>query len=163
MAPNFVLQDRNGEQVRLSDYAGKVIALNFWATWCSPCKLDVDWLNELQRRNAGRGLAVIGIALDEEGWPVIQPFLSKFRVKYPVLLGNRHIRELYGGIDVLPMIFLIDRAGRIADVHAGIINRKAFERNVDSLLLRGDARKQIRPGAYDMNAGCWRIATTTQR
>jgi peroxiredoxin len=163
MAPNFVLQDRNGEQVRLSDYAGKVIALNFWATWCSPCKLDVGWLNDLQRENAGRGFVVIGIALDEEGWPVIGPFLSKFRVNYRVLLGNRHISELYGGIDVLPMIFLIDKAGRIADVQTGVINRKAFERSVESLLWRGDTCRQIRPRGYDKNVSSWRIVTTRQR
>jgi peroxiredoxin len=163
MAPNFVLQDRNGEKVRLSDYAGKIIALNFWATWCSPCKLDISWLNELQARDAGRGFAVIGIALDEEGWPVIEPFLSKFRVNYRVLLGNRHISELYGGVDVLPMIFLIDKSGRIADVHTGVIKRQAFERSLESLLSRGDTCRQTRPRGYHINLSSWRLVTTQQR
>ena len=134
IAPDFDLQDSTGEPVRLSNYAGKVIALNFWATWCSPCKLDITWLNELQRRNADRGFAVIGIAMDQEGWPVVEPWLRKFRVEYRVLLGNQHISELYGGVDVLPMIFLIDRSGGIADVHAGIINRRAFEESMERLL-----------------------------
>jgi cytochrome c biogenesis protein CcmG/thiol:disulfide interchange protein DsbE len=134
MAPNFVLKDRNGAEVRLSDYAGKIIALNFWATWCSPCKLDIGWLNELQQRDAERGLKVIGVAMDQEGWPAVEPFLTKFGVKYRVLLGNQHAGELYGGVDVLPTVFLIDKAGRIADVHAGVINHKAFERSLERLL-----------------------------
>jgi peroxiredoxin len=133
-APNFFLKDRNGKEARLSDYAGKVIALNFWATWCSPCKLDIGWLNDLQQRYADRGLAVIGIAMDQEGWPVVQPFLAQFGVNYRVLLGSQQTGELYGGVDVLPTVFLIDRSGRIADVHAGIINRKAFEQSLERLL-----------------------------
>jgi peroxiredoxin len=142
MAPNFVLKDRNGAEVRLSDYAGKIIALNFWATWCSPCKLDIGWLNELQQRDAGRGFAVIGIAMDQEGWPAVEPFLTKFGVNYPVLLGNQHTGELYGGVDVLPTVFLIGKAGRIADVHAGVINRRAFEQSLERLLSRGTARRE---------------------
>jgi peroxiredoxin len=141
-APNFVLRDRNGKEVRLSDYAGKVIALNFWATWCNPCKLDISWLNELQRQNADRGFTVIGIAMDQEGWPAVEPFLTKFRVNYPVLLGNQHTSALYSGVDVLPMVFLIDREGRIADVYAGIINRKAFEQGMERLLSPGTASRR---------------------
>jgi cytochrome c biogenesis protein CcmG/thiol:disulfide interchange protein DsbE len=142
-APDFALQDRNGKRVRLSDYAGKVIALDFWATWCSSCKLDINWLNELQRQNADRGFAVIGIAMDHEGWRAVEPFLTKVRVNYLVLLGNQHTSELYGGVDVLPMVFLIDRTGRIADVHTGIINRRAFEQSMERLL---SARTGRRPG-----------------
>jgi peroxiredoxin len=141
-APNFLLKDISGKEVRLSDYAGKVIALNFWATWCSPCKLDISWLNELHRQNTDRGFMVLAIAMDQAGWPAVEPFVAKSRMNFPVLLGNQQTSALYGGVDVLPMVFLIDRSGRIADVYTGIINRKVFEQSLERLLSAGSAYRR---------------------
>ena len=134
VAPDFLLQDSDGREVHLSDYRGKVVALNFWATWCGPCKVEVPWLNHLEMENAKGGFAVIGISMDEQGWPVVKPFLARLKVNYRVLMGSRRVSSQYGGVDVLPTTMLIDREGRIAAVHAGVVNRKAFEKTLEQLL-----------------------------
>ena len=134
MAPDFKLADSDGRQVRFSDYRGKVVALNFWATWCGPCRIEVPWFNKLERRHANKGFAVIAISMDQEGWPAVKPFVSKLKVNYRVLLGNHQITEMYGGVDVLPTTFLIGRDGRIASAHVGLVDRKAFESSLEQLL-----------------------------
>ena len=92
--------------------------------------------------------------MDQDGWPAVEPLLTKFGVNYPVLLGNRNTSESYGGGDVLPTLFLIDRAGRIADVHAGIINRKALEESLERLLSPGTDRSETaRPKSRVSNVG----------
>jgi peroxiredoxin len=133
-APDFELADGDGGVFRLSDYRGKVIALNFWATWCGPCKTEIPWLNELERKYSHRGFAVVAISMDPQGWPVVTPFLANLNVNYRVLIGDHKISSRYGGVDVLPTTFLIDRHGGIAAVHVGRINKKAFEKSLDQML-----------------------------
>jgi cytochrome c biogenesis protein CcmG/thiol:disulfide interchange protein DsbE len=138
VAPDFALQDSAGKEVHLSDYRGKVVVLNFWATWCGPCRIEVPWLNHLEMENANRRFAVLGISMDEQGWPVVKPFLAKLKVNYRVLIDNRQTSRLYGGVDVLPTTMLIDREGKIITIHAGIVNRKEFENTLEQLLRSDD-------------------------
>jgi peroxiredoxin len=133
-APDFALKDVNGQTVRLSDYRGKVVLLDFWATWCDPCRIEIPWFMDLERRNKDKGFAVLGVSMDDEGWEVVKPFLSQLGVNYRVLIGNDETSQLYGGVDALPTTFLIDRGGRIAAVHVGLASRRDFEDGVEQLL-----------------------------
>ena len=133
-APDFALKDADGRTVHLSDYRGKVVLLDFWATWCGPCKMEIPWFMDLERRNKDKGFAVLGVSMDDEGWEVVKPFLKGLGVNYRVVIGNDNTAQLYGGIDALPTTFLIDREGKIAAVHIGVASRKDFEDGVEQLL-----------------------------
>ena len=134
MAPEFALKDGDGKSVKLSDYRGKVVLLDFWATWCGPCRIEIPWFTEMERRKKDKGFAVLGVSMDDDGWKVIKPFVADMKVNYRVLLGNDQIAKDYGGLDALPTTFLIDRNGRIAAVHVGLTSRQDFENGVDELL-----------------------------
>src|SRR6266404_4562376 len=87
-APEFALKDADGKTVRLSDYKGKVVLLDFWATWCGPCKIEIPWFIDFERKYKDQGFAVIGISMDEEGWSVIKPFVSELAINYRILQGS---------------------------------------------------------------------------
>jgi peroxiredoxin len=133
-APDFALKDAEGKLVHLSDYRGKVVLLDFWATWCGPCKIEIPWFMDFQRQNQEKGLVVLGISMDDEGWEIVKPYLASMKVNYRVLIGNDHTAQLYGGVDALPTTFLIDREGKIAAVHVGLVDRKDFENGISELL-----------------------------
>ena len=135
-APDFTLKDANGHTVRLSDYRGKVVLLDFWATWCGPCKIEIPWFQEFERQYKDKGFAVIGVAMDEEGWNVVKPFAQHMSINYRVVVGDDTIGDLYanGGIDALPTTFLIDRGGRIASIHVGLSSKSDFEDDIQELL-----------------------------
>jgi cytochrome c biogenesis protein CcmG/thiol:disulfide interchange protein DsbE len=133
-APDFALKDADGKLVHLSDYRGKVVILDFWATWCDPCRLEIPWFMDLQRKNKDRGFEVLGVAMDDEGWEVVKPFLAELGVNYRVMIGDDLTAQMYGGVDALPTTFLIDKAGKIAAVHVGLASRKDFEDGVEQLL-----------------------------
>ena len=133
-APEFALKDADGKLVHLSDYKGKVVLLDFWATWCGPCKIEIPWFMDMQRKNRDRGFEVLGVSMDDEGWEVVKPFLSDLQVNYRVVIGNDVTAQLYGGVDALPTTFLIDRGGKIAAVHVGLASKKDFEDGIEQLL-----------------------------
>jgi peroxiredoxin len=134
-APDFTLKDADGKTVHLSDYKGKVVLLDFWATWCGPCRIEIPWFMELQRKNKDKGFEVLGVAMDDEGWEVVKPFIADLGVNYRVVIGNDATAQAYGGIDALPTTFLIDKAGKIAAVHVGLdASKKDFEDGVEQLL-----------------------------
>jgi len=133
-APDFALQDVNGHTVKLSDYRGKVVLLDFWATWCGPCKIEIPWFQEFERQNKDKGFAVIGVAMDEEGWDVVKPFAQERSINYRLVVGNDTIAQQFGGVDALPTTFLIDREGRIASVHIGLSGKRDFENGIQELL-----------------------------
>jgi peroxiredoxin len=133
-APDFELKDAEGKVVRLSDYAGKVVLLDFWATWCGPCKSSIPWMIELSEKYKADGFAVIGVSMDEDGWPAVKPFMEKMKITYPILLGNKRVAYLYGDVEALPLAFFVDRNQRVAAIHPGAASRKEFEKTVQALL-----------------------------
>jgi cytochrome c biogenesis protein CcmG/thiol:disulfide interchange protein DsbE len=133
-APDFALKDADGKVVHLADYRGKVVLLDFWATWCGPCKIEIPWFMEMQRKNKDKGFEVLGVAMDDEGWEAVKPFVTDINVNYRIVIGNDTTAQLYGGVDALPTTFLIDREGKIAAVHIGLSSKKEFEDGVEELL-----------------------------
>jgi peroxiredoxin len=138
-APEFALKDANGKTVHLEDYKGKVVLLDFFATWCGPCKIEIPWFMEMERKNKDRGFAVLGVSMDDEGWDIVKPFLAELGVNYRVVIGNDSTAQLYGGVDALPTTFLIDRNGKIASVHIGLAGKKDFEDGIEQLLQASTA------------------------
>jgi len=135
-APDFILADAKGAPVKLSDYQGKVVLLNFWATWCGPCKVEIPWFVEFEEKFKERGFATLGVSMDEDGWTAVEPFASQEGINYPVMIGNDHVAQLYGGIDSLPSTFLIDRMGRIASIHLGIVSKRDYEAEILKLIAQ---------------------------
>ncbi len=146
-APDFALKDSDGKLVHLKDYAGKVVLLDFWATWCGPCKIEIPWFMEMQRKNKDQGFEVLGVAMDDEGWETVKPFMSDMGMNYRVLMGNDMTAQLYGGVDALPTTFLIDRTGKIAAVHVGLASKKDFEDGIQQLLQQPAAESGDRAAA----------------
>lgn len=146
MAPDFALKDENGATVHLSDYKGKVVVLNFWATWCGPCQVEIPWFVQFEREYKDRGFAVVGVSLDDDGWSSVKPFIADQQINYRILLGNDSVSTLYGGVDSLPTTFLVDRSGRVASVHVGLVNKNTYKNEI-SHLLDGDQRASADAGA----------------
>ena len=134
MAPEFELKDAAGKVVRLADYKGKVVVLDFWATWCGPCAIEIPWFVDFQRKYKDRGFEVLGVSMDDDGWKAITPFVAEKQINYRVLLGDDKTGDQYGGVEALPTTFVIDRDGRIASVHVGLADRKDFENAIEKLL-----------------------------
>ena len=120
IAPDFTLKDAMGRPVKLSDYKGKVVLLNFWATWCGPCKIEIPWFIEFEQTFKDKGFAVLGVSMDEEGWDIVKPYLERSKINYRVLIGDDMTAQNYGGVDSLPTSFLLDKEGRIAATHIEI-------------------------------------------
>jgi cytochrome c biogenesis protein CcmG/thiol:disulfide interchange protein DsbE len=138
-APEFALKDVDGRSVSLADYKGKVVLLNFWATWCGPCKIEIPWFVEFEQKYKDRGFAVVGVAMDEEGWEVVKPYLEQAKINYRVVIGNDTIAGLYGGVDSLPTSFVLDQEGKIAATHVGLVSKSEYENDI-SQLLEGSQR-----------------------
>ena len=134
-APDFSLKDSNGATAKLSDYKGKVVLLDFWATWCGPCKIEIPWFMEFEQTLKDRGFAVVGVSMDEDGWDAVKPYIQARKINYRILLGNDMVGQLYGGVDSLPTTFLIDRSGRIAATHVGLESTKEALKNEITHLL----------------------------
>jgi cytochrome c biogenesis protein CcmG/thiol:disulfide interchange protein DsbE len=131
-APDFTLGDSKGASIRLSDYKGKVVLLDFWATWCSDCKTEIPWYIEFENRYKSSGLAVIGVSMDSS-WELVKPFLEQQKMNYTVVMSSNEVTKLYG-VRLIPMTLLIDRDGRVADYRIGVIDKNAFESEIHILL-----------------------------
>jgi len=133
-AADFSLVNAKGVKVQLSALKGKVVLLNFWATWCGPCQREIPWFGEFVTKYKAQGLEVIGVSLDDEGWSIVKPYLVKKGVTYTIVVGNDDLSHKYGTIDVMPTTFLIDRTGKIAAIHRGLVERKEYETDLAQLL-----------------------------
>jgi peroxiredoxin len=133
--PDFNLKDSTGADLRLSDYKGKAVLLNFWATWCGGCKVEVPMLKEFETRYKANGLAVIGVSLDDDGWKSVMPYIEKNKLNYPVAIGNQQLAKRYG-VDALTMTLLIDREGMVAGMHFGLVEKSTWESEIDRLLRK---------------------------
>ncbi len=134
MAPDFELPTLDGRKVKLSDYRGKAVLLNFWATWCPPCKVEMPWFVDLQKQYGNDGLVVLGIAMDDTTPQKIAAFASEMGVNYPVLLGTDQVSDDYGNVQYLPTTFYIGRDGRIVAKMDGLLGRKDVEDDVRKAL-----------------------------
>ncbi len=134
VAAAFTLKDDTNANVRLFDYKGRVVLLNFWATWCGPCKMEIPWFIEFEKTYRSRGFAVLGISMDDDGWTAVKPYIAAQKINYRVALGNDQVAQLYGGIDSLPTTLLIDRDGRVASLHVGLVNRSDYDNEIRQLL-----------------------------
>ena len=141
-APPLVLRNLQGRQIRLSSYRGKVVLLNFWATWCAPCRVEIPELVKLQRENAKRGLQVLGITYPPQKKAAVRSFVRRMRVNYPIALGNKETKALFTTSDVLPVTIVIDRDGTVKHVIEGILYPEEFDQKIKPL-LNGFAKTRI--------------------
>lgn len=133
LAPAFTLDDLNGQPLSLANYHGKVVLLDFWATWCAPCRTEIPHFVDMQNRLGDQGVQVIGVSMDDGPKPV-RDFYAEYKMNYPVGLGTDKVAESYGGVLGLPVLFLIGRDGRIAAKYVGEADMAVVEQQVKSLL-----------------------------
>lgn len=147
-APAFYLKDASGASVKLADFKGRVVLLNFWATWCVPCKAEIPWFQEFDKAYKDRGLSVVGISMDEDGWAVVKPYVEERKIGYTMLLGNDELSVAYGDIYSLPTTFLIDGEGKVAAIHRGLVAKETYRKGIEDLLeaKHGEVRAPGRVG-----------------
>jgi peroxiredoxin len=141
-APNFSLKDANGQNVTMAEYKGKVVLLNFWATWCAPCKEEIPWFMEFENQYKDRGFAVLGVSFDDDGWKSVRPYIEKSKINYRIMVGESVVGEQYGGIDSLPTTFIIDRQGKVATSHIGLAEKRDYQNEI--LVLLNDPKPSAR-------------------
>jgi thiol-disulfide isomerase/thioredoxin len=133
-ASAWELKDVEGKTVRSSDFAGKVVVLDFWATWCPPCRAEIPGFVELQKQYGDKGLVIVGVSLDQQGPEVVTPFMKQFSMNYPVVMGDAKIVQAFGGISGIPTTFVIDRSGKIVSGRVGFAPKETFEKEIVPLL-----------------------------
>ena len=132
--PQFDLEELSGARITSGDLDGKVALVNFWATWCGPCKIEMPWFVEFQRKYKDRGFTVVAISLDEEGWEPVRTFAEEREFNFPVALGSDPVSEDFGGIYVLPTTLVVDRSGTVVFRHSGLVPKATYEEQIESLL-----------------------------
>jgi len=137
VAPDFALQSLDGKTVRLSDYRGKPVVLNFWATWCGPCKIEMPWFVDFQKEYGPTGLQFLGVAMDDASTKDIAEFAESMKVNYPILIGKDTVGDAYGGVQFLPETFFIDRDGKVVDKVFGLKGRGEIEDAIKKILGPG--------------------------
>ncbi len=136
LAPGWELTDLDGKIVHSTDFKGNVVVLDFWATWCPPCRAEIPGFIALQKKYAALGLAVVGVSVDEAGLKTVKAFAQKNGINYPVVLTDSKIAEAYGGVDGLPTTFIIDRSGHIVKQHLGFTEQAEIEKEIAPLLAQ---------------------------
>ncbi len=133
LAPNFSLKTADGTTIELAKLKGKVVIVNFWATWCPPCRAEIPDFIKVQDQYK-KGLVIVGVSLDQKGWPAVNAFAAKAKFNYPIVLGDDDIVKAYGGIEAIPTSFFIDRKGFIVDKQVGMLTNETLEQKLKSLL-----------------------------
>ena len=153
-APSFSLTDASGTPVSLADYRGKVVLLNFWATWCGPCEVEIPWFIEFEQKYKDRDFAVLGVSFDDDGWKSVRPYIAAHKINYRIMIGTEKMSQLYGGVDALPTSFIVDRQGRIAAQHVGLVDKSDYQNEI--LKLLDDQKRTARDSALSSLAGLLR-------
>jgi len=142
-APDITLRDLDGKDLSLAQYRGKVVLVNFWATWCEPCRVEIPWLIEMQQKYSARGFTVLGIAMDEEGASVVTPWVqkerfdvngSKSQMNYPIVIGNDAAADKFGGLLGYPTSVLVTREGKVVKRITGLISYDEISKSIESQL-----------------------------
>lgn len=139
VAPDFTLTTLDGKKVKLSDYRGKAVLLNFWATWCGPCKVEIPWFMDLEKEYKPQGLVVLGVAMDDDGRQTVAKFAQEMKIDYTVVLGNDDVADQYGGVEGLPTTFYLDRNGKIVKKVAGLVSHSEIEDGIKEALAGATA------------------------
>ncbi len=134
LAPDFTLESLDGKSMRLSDLRGKAVLLNFWATWCTPCKIEMPWFVEMQKQYGAQGLQIVGVAMDDASKEDIAKFAKDMGVNYPILIGKEAVGDQYGGVPALPETFFIGRDGKIVDKILGLKGKGDIEEDIKRAL-----------------------------
>ncbi len=133
-APNFKVQAADGSTIELAKLKGKVVVLNYWATWCGPCRMEIPGFVDVYKQYKARGLEIVGVSLDREGWKVVKPYIQKANINYPVVVADENLESAYGQIDAIPTTFVVDKKGNLVDKHVGYMSKADFEQLVKGLL-----------------------------
>jgi len=131
--PDFALIDASGHPVRLSDFRGKVVLLNFWTTSCRQCDGEIPWFKEFQQTYSD-GLVVLGVSLDKDGWASARPYAEAMKINYRVMVGGEDVARQFGGLRSIPTTLIIDKSGRIAVTHRGYCSKSEYEADTQALL-----------------------------
>lgn len=142
VAPDFSLEGLDGKTMRLSDLRGKAVLLNFWATWCGPCKIEMPWFVDLQNQYGSQGLQIVGVAMDDASKKDIGKFAKDMGVNYPILIGKESVGDQYGGVPALPETFLISRDGKIVDKIIGLRGKADIEEAIRKTLDTQPAKSE---------------------
>ena len=134
--PSIVMKDLNDRDVTLSQYKGQVVLVNLWATWCEPCKVEIPWMIEFQKKYSSRGFTILGVSMDEDGWKDVKPYVELKKINYRVVIGDDQTANLYGGVDSLPTTFILDRDGKIAAVHVGLVSKSDYASDIEQVLAK---------------------------
>ena len=139
LAPDFELPTLEGKNIKLSGLRGKAVLLNFWATYCGPCKIEMPWFVELQNQYGPQGFQIIGVAMDDASTEDIAKFAKELGVNYPILLGKEEVGQSYGGVSVLPTTFFVDRDGKVIAREFGLQSRSVFVDHIKQAMSEGKA------------------------
>ncbi len=141
MAPEFTLLNLAGNTVNLSDYSGKVVLINFFATYCPPCRMEIPDFVKLQKEFGPEGFVVIGISVDNDGERVLPPFVEKLGINYPILLATSKVLQDYGNIYALPVTFILDKNHKIVQKITGMVNEEELRPIIEDLLKEGKKKE----------------------
>ena len=132
-APDFTLIDANGKSIRLSEIKGKVVLVNFWATWCGGCQIEIPWFRDFYNRYKKSGLDAVGVSLDSDGWTSVRPYLKEKPIAYTIVIGDETTAKEFH-VNSMPVTLLIDRNGKVAAKHTGVVAKGTYQIEIETLL-----------------------------
>ncbi len=134
LAPDFMLPTTDGKTLKLSDLKGKVVIIDFWATWCPPCRKGIPDLVDLKKKFGKKGLEIVGVSVDQDTKDQVVPFMKEYGINYPIVYGNTNVYRAYGGIEAIPTTFIVDKTGKIVAGYQGLTSKSVYEAHINKLL-----------------------------